>query len=255
MTGTALARAALAYAQLGARVFPCAARGKRPCTANGLHDATCELETVHGWWSRWPNANVGVVTGSTFDVLDLDDGNAISWARAQGIPAGPAVQTARGLHVYVQPVGVGCRTRLREHVDYRGRGGYVVVPPSIHPTGRVYRWIGRDVPVAPAPPWLRELLSEHAAAPGPRAPGPWSRSDVQLSRRGLASLRAMAAKLARAPIGERNDLLFWCAVRAADTGATQDDVAVVLSEAAERAGLDNREVRRTLQSAFGKWGE
>lgn len=58
-----LFKAALSYARRGIPVFPCEPGGKRPLTYNGFWDATTDIGRVKAWWSRWPDANVGVPTG------------------------------------------------------------------------------------------------------------------------------------------------------------------------------------------------
>jgi Bifunctional DNA primase/polymerase, N-terminal len=91
-----LRAAALAYAARGFRVLPlhhplqipsrsqsggvgcscgdpgCGPVGKHPRTRNGLHDATADPDRLARWWQRWPNANIGLVTGELADVLDVD---------------------------------------------------------------------------------------------------------------------------------------------------------------------------------------
>ena len=68
---------ALAYAEAGIPVFPCAASGprcKQPLTEHGHHDATTDLDQIRRWWTRWPDALVGIPTGpdSGVWVLDVD---------------------------------------------------------------------------------------------------------------------------------------------------------------------------------------
>jgi hypothetical protein len=54
------------------------------------------------------------------------------------------------------------RVGLRAGLDLRGDGGCVVAPPSIHPTGRRYAWVGHRSPdeVSPAlmPHWLQAAV-------------------------------------------------------------------------------------------------
>src|SRR4051812_23433018 len=67
-----LAGAARRYANLGVPVFPCIPGGKQPLTPNGFHDATSSARTVHAWWQRNPNANIGLPTGGTTGVVVVD---------------------------------------------------------------------------------------------------------------------------------------------------------------------------------------
>ncbi|HEX2184856.1 MAG TPA: bifunctional DNA primase/polymerase, partial [Chloroflexota bacterium] len=71
------------------------------------------------------------------------------------------------------PTGLGnVHPQGLEHVDWRGRGGYVVAPPSRHASGHPYRWApGRDLdtPLAPVPAVLVERLDRRVPQ---RSPGP-----------------------------------------------------------------------------------
>jgi hypothetical protein len=238
---------ALVYAASGMPVFPCAPRSKTPSVPHGFHDATTDLGQIEQWWWREPRANVATPTGLDFDVVDFDNLDLYEQARDTYGLDGPQVRTARGAHFYVRASGRRT-TKLTPGIDYKAVGGYVLLPPSRHPDGPVYEWIQRGDP-APAPSWLRALLDDHAA------PARQTRPDrvARLTLRSVASLRAMADRLANTEPGNRNAFLFWCACTAADTGATSDDVAVVLRDAARRAGLEEREITRTLDSAFGRW--
>jgi hypothetical protein len=50
----------------------CGAVGKHPLTAHGLKDATSDSVQLAQWWRRWPQANIGLVTGELAEVLDID---------------------------------------------------------------------------------------------------------------------------------------------------------------------------------------
>lgn len=124
----------------------CSSPGKHPLTRSGLKEATTEPEMIRAWFRRWPNMNIGLLTGVAFDVVDIDDPTGDAWWNPAGEagyehPAGMTVVTGSGgLHIYVAPSGLGNRARMAEHIDYRGRGGYVVAPPSTHSSGRDYAW-------------------------------------------------------------------------------------------------------------------
>lgn len=135
--------AALTYASWGWPVFPCVPGQKRPIVKHGLREATVDREMIRLWWEAWPKANVAVATGHLFDVVDVDPAGIHWWANVRerygNQPGGPLpdvhgeVATPRpgGTHVYVQPTGRGNLADLKPGVDYRGRGGYVLVPPSV----------------------------------------------------------------------------------------------------------------------------
>src|SRR3954466_10845433 len=69
-----LATASMMLARHDVPVFPCAPGGKQPLTTHGFHDATADGATVREWWRRWPDANLGIPTGtpSGVDVVDVD---------------------------------------------------------------------------------------------------------------------------------------------------------------------------------------
>jgi hypothetical protein len=62
---------------------------------------------------------------------------------------------------------------LGSGLDVRGDGGYIVVPPSWHRSGRIYEWEASthpdEVPLPPAPAWLVERATASGAAPSPPA--------------------------------------------------------------------------------------
>jgi hypothetical protein len=63
--------AALSYAELGYKVFPCAVIGKTPATENGVLDATTAPEQIEQWWQETPMANIGICTMGLLAV-DID---------------------------------------------------------------------------------------------------------------------------------------------------------------------------------------
>lgn len=183
-------RAALAYAQrLGWAVIPvhgirddgcctcgradCASPGKHPLTKRGVHDAATDPDTIRGWWSRWPWANVAVATGvaSGFIALDIDPrhggGESLRDLEKQHGPLPETVEQITGgggRHLLFRhpghraPNAVG----LAPGLDVRGDGGYILAAPSLHVSGRRYEWElssrpGR-VPLAEPPAWLLTLV-------------------------------------------------------------------------------------------------
>lgn len=144
-------------------------RGKNPMTA--WKDFQTRLPTaaeVRSWWARWPNANIGMATGelSGVIVLDCDSGEARQSALDRGgLEKAPAVWTGTpgGIHFWIEHPGYAVKNfvKLIEGTDFRGDGGYVLLPPSLHYKGARYRWnehtLGRKPP--PVPPWLEPSLN------------------------------------------------------------------------------------------------
>lgn len=172
-----LGQAALAYARKGWPVFPCDVRGKKPLCDHGLKDATTDEETIGAWWKLWPNANIGHPTGERI-VLDVDGAEGEAALAALGAQHGPlpetlTARTGKGRHLYFSRNGTQIRNsagKLGPHLDIRGEGGYVILPPSIHDSGTRYEWLMRTHP-ASLPTWITQLLEEHLGT----QPGPFER--------------------------------------------------------------------------------
>ena len=189
---TSLANAARSYADQAIPVFPLVARSKEPRVARGFYRATTNLRQIQRWWSDWPNANIGIATGkpSGFWVLDIDPrhGGLRSFealerdAREWGATT-PLFATLRqltgggGVHLlYQMPVALGVTLPNGQFAGYQGidlkkDGGYIVAPPSIHPSGYPYQWQHDDLP-APFPPALVELWMEERQRAFSRASPP-----------------------------------------------------------------------------------
>ncbi|HKI64367.1 MAG TPA: bifunctional DNA primase/polymerase [Burkholderiales bacterium] len=187
--------AALGYLSRGWSVIPIEHRAKRPLVAWLEFQSRCaSAREVDGWFARWPEANVGIVTGriSALVVIDVDAGHGgePSIARLESghgpLPATlEALTGGGGRHLYFAYPGgrVGNRVGLFPGVDLRGDGGCVVAPPSLHPSGRRYAWARARSPdeaqLAPLPAWL---LHESGAKRAGHSPEHWRR----LVREGVA---------------------------------------------------------------------
>jgi hypothetical protein len=142
----ALHKAARWYAAQGIAVFPCAVRGKTPATPNGFKNASTERAQIDAWWTANPAANIGAPTGILFDVVDIDGREGVSSVYFGDDPieldeiGHSLTSRTAGHHVFVKPTGLGNRAGFRPGVDYRGAGGYVILPPSIGANGRRYAW-------------------------------------------------------------------------------------------------------------------
>src|SRR5215211_7478650 len=120
-----------------ARGVLCDRPAKHPLVRHGIHDATCDPIQLERWWSRWPAANLGLATGIVFDALDVDGPAGLAalrqFARAANLRLpGPLVATGGGgWHHWFRPTGLGNRPpHGLAHIDWRGRGGCVLAPPS-----------------------------------------------------------------------------------------------------------------------------
>jgi hypothetical protein len=241
-------QAALAYARHGWFVFPCKPRGKEPITPNGCSNATCDPRQITAWWHADPRANIGLNVGmSGIVVPDADTPEAVEWLLGQ--PDTLRATTARGLHAYyAAPIAVELASTsgtIREGIDTRAGNAYVLVPPSIHPSGVAYAWANRR-DLAPLPAvFLRP--------PRTRAPqGGWR--DIELER-----VRVQDARLALllAEPGPRNDVSagdYAIACTAIRMGLTDGQIGALILTHRERCNgkrKDRGYLHRTISAARG----
>lgn len=274
---TELASAAVSYAELGWPVFPVEPKGKRPLgrlVPHGLKEATTDVDVVMRWWRSASKANVGLATGHAFDVLDIDSEEAHRALRRaialqpEGAPTidGPTCDTGGGgWHVYVQPLGIGNKAGLLgEKLDWRGAGGYVVAPPSVHPSGKRYTWgagpdgfcWSQEVPLQPLPMWAKELLGIGIERKPEPLPERRRQSDTPVGDRyGQRALQLELEAIERAGEGGRNHQLnesaFAIGQLIAGHAITDEFGAIqALKDAGLRAGLTQREVDATVGSGI-----
>jgi len=168
-------------------VADCSSPGKHPRTRHGLHDATKDAAQIGKWWRRGQETNIAIPTGeaSGFFALDVDP-------RHGGHEALQELERRHGAlpHTARQITGSGGEHVLFRHVpgvrnsvgklgpglDIRAEGGFIVVAPSLHLSGRRYAWSVDHHPietaVAVAPQWLLGLICEPAGLPHGHTPAP-----------------------------------------------------------------------------------
>lgn len=231
MAGTVLA-AALDYAAKGWPVFPCRADNKRPHLEHGFKDASIDPDTIRAWWRRWPDAMVAAPTGPTIGawVLDVDDPATFETAAAGmglSIPETRRCATGKGYHAHfawdggspvrnAQQSAKGWPFPSLPGAEVRGDGGYVILPPSRHPSGRHYAWSGNTEPSTPP----AELLAIVRKVEKP-APQPAQRTETSSGRQmpssdhpyAVAALRAECAAIRAAPAGAQESTLNAAALK------------------------------------------
>ena len=158
-----------------------------------------------GWW-RARDFNIGLATGSGSGiwVLDIDGDEGEATLSALEAEHGALLSTVeaitgKGRHLYFRwPQGTEIRnSQLREDLpafEWRGEGGYVLAPPSVHPSGRRYAWsVDSADSFADAPDWLLNLVTAKTSnAPASYTPEAWRsfiNEPVDGSRRGNAIAR------------------------------------------------------------------
>jgi hypothetical protein len=244
---------ALAYASLGWRVFPVVPRGKRPLYAGWQRDATTDPGLISRYWRADPGPNIGIICGEAFDAFDIEAehlGALRGWTSERRVcfPETPIARSGRGgVHVLVAPDPTRHGSNLylegRHIGERKAIGGFIVVAPSV--TEGQYRWVRSplETPVAAAPAWFVQLLGHDSERPDRGQSGGSRRVG---SRR---DLNALAAAIAQAGTGRRNNILYWAMRRATEECIPEKVAAAVLGRSAIEAGLSEREVAATIRSA------
>jgi Bifunctional DNA primase/polymerase, N-terminal len=241
--------AAHKYADHGWFVFPTAPGSKIPVTEHGYLDATTNHKAIQQWWRSEPAANVAIATGHPGpDVLDIDKHgdrsgypawNALRQAGIAGEPQAVIRTPSGGMHAYYKGTAQRNGSLPAHAIDFRSTGGYVVTAPSKDAGGRPYAVVSRQ-PSAVTFDW--SAAREHL---DPQREQPQRGSERHADR--PRDVSHLAGWLASQPEGNRNQGLFWAANRAIE--ADDHETLGKLADAARTAGLDDREINRTIRSA------
>lgn len=237
---------ALRYIKLGWAVIPL--RGKIPLVEHGSRDATLNESQAREWWTKWPEANIGVASGHRFFAVDIDikKGGEETWEHLRAthgfsLPATiEQITGTGGRHILFAlpefPVQNSAE-KLGPGLDVRGSGGYIVVAPSVHPdTKKRYEWDGLEEiekqAIAPAPEWLLKLLRD--AQSRPAAGG---------------GVKALPDKIRH---GTRDDTIFREGCRLRRYGWTVDEIFAslkIVNASRCEPPLDDAQVRKCAESA------
>lgn len=264
-----LLKATLSYAQCGWKVFPvfepvvreeavicscgnpkCGSVGKHPRSQQGFKDATTDESSIRSWWTDWPNANIGIVTGKASRLLVIDvDGpqgkTSLNQLQEEHgfLPLTLQATTGKGFHLYFQlpeDIEISCSVgKLGEGIDVRGEGGYVIAPPSLHAFGTSYTWSNKGTKLAELPQHWVDLLTK-----GNKFDSKKGETPTDMSENGFCPPSI--------PEGTRNNTLFQRAARLNANGLPQEEIAGILSEWNETecsAPLKDCELKRVGESA------
>jgi hypothetical protein len=264
-----MVKAALEYAARRWQVFPLKPQSKEPATRRGFYDASTNPATLRRWFGQGFPHNIAIRTGvpSGVFILDIDGelgaSNLCALVAEHGaIPATRTSTTGKGHHLWFRAEAeIPCSTgKIAPGVDIRADGGYVVAPPSIHPSGAVYRW-ANDLPPARAPAWLIDLARRKPSLPAPLVsplPAPTSARQVVTSTSsaayGHAALDREIDKLTLTSSGTRNAALNCASFRlhqlVAGNELRAEEVAQRLLFAAQTNGLLAENGLRRVQATI-----
>ena len=93
------------------------------------------------WWEKWPNAQIGVITGKLSGFISLDFDTPIAMERFRytvaqipetiGQKTGRAEGGSQYFFKYPLKESIKSKNAIAKNIDLKGDGGYVVVPPSL----------------------------------------------------------------------------------------------------------------------------
>lgn len=157
------------YVNSGWSILPVKPEEKRPFMTNWLQytKTKASMDTVENWFNNLSGAGVGAVTGRISNMIVLD---VESWCKTpieELLKRYPTQMIAKsgsgGYHLYYQyPQGVSKvsnRVGIFEGADLRADGGFIVLPPTIHPNGNRYEWIKKG-PLGVFPKPLLDIESK-----------------------------------------------------------------------------------------------
>jgi hypothetical protein len=287
-TSPPMLETALRHAADGWAVFP--GEGKKPLIKGWPKQASQDPKQIEAWWTKWPGANVLGATGQKSGglvALDIDVNNEKPGEESlsrleddhQSLPPTRLHMTGSGGWMYIfradsevrnhhsRRVRTGDEERWIHRypaIDFKGDGGYIVLPDSIHPITRKRYGLANPTAPAPLPDWLSDAVRERAELPSQRKQGPHqlphdlSRTEQQAggTKWGLAALRGEYDNVANTVAPGRNDQLYVSAIRVAEVVAgghvTEEKAKDALRKAAGICGLidDGDNVDATIESGW-----
>lgn len=192
-------------------------------------------ETVTNWFNNLSGAGIGAVTGRISGMVVLDIEHYCPIPLDELLKKYPTQMVARtgsgGYHLYFQyprnVPRVSNRVKIFEGADLRADGGFIVLPPTVHPNGNRYEWVKKG-PLGAFPMALLDLSSK---------PTIQNEGWITEALRGVSE-------------GGRNDTCARLAGYFFKKGLTSDIVEALLLEWNERNDppLPVREVRTTITS-------
>lgn len=225
------------YVDRGWSVLPVRPEEKRPFMTNWLQytHSRASKETITSWFTNLSGAGVGIVTGKVSNVIVLDVESTCPYPIEDILKKYPTQLISRsgsgGYHLFYQyPTNVpkvANRVRIFDGADLRADGGFIVLPPTIHSSGRRYEWVSEGVP-GRFPVALLDLRSQ-----------PKVQSDGWITE----ALRGVSE-------GGRNDACARLAGYFFKKGMTYDIVESLLLDWNERNDppMPTKEVRTTIKS-------
>lgn len=254
---------ALAYRARGWSVVPQDPGAKQPCVKwKPFQERRPTGEELTDWFTRWPQAGLTVVLGpvSGLLVVDVDGAEAHETLleRLGGEPVAPRVRSGSDdpnrYHLFFRCPDVPTKAKAtpwHPKLEFRGQGGIVVIPPSLHKSGRRYAWVEErspdDLP-------LPQLPAEILTALQPPRPASSQRVIVEgeaVEEASPSTQEFLNGKYADGP--DWNGRLFRAACDLAARGMSREEAEPLLLAGAKPWDESNESIAlRTIESAFSQ---
>jgi hypothetical protein len=236
---------ALQYSGLGFSIIPIQPKGKKPLIPWEEYQKTRASESaIKLWWKKWPDANVGIVTGevSGIAVVDLEY-EGLAEASRIGLRSVLTSITGKGRHLYFKHPGEkvcnAIALRKIKGLDIRGDGGYCLAPPSIHPDGKKYTWI--------TPPQKNQVLSDFPLEILSQKTTITTTEDVRNPQGWIAEA------IKGAVIGNRDETLFRICSRLRADNYSPDDARTLLLPIAEGMGKTSEQLDAKISNVWNRY--
>ena len=152
----------------------CDKPGKHPLVKDYQRKATTDRRQIEEWWATWPDANVGLLLTPESQMVALDvDNHHGKLTGSESLDCfiaayGPLPQTLEaksgggGRHFYYKlPGGLRLKKangKIADGIEFF-TNRFMVLPPSLHPSGVRYEWVKEEQEMAAAPSWLIERMA------------------------------------------------------------------------------------------------
>ncbi len=239
---------ALKYARMGLNVIPLIPKGKEPLIPwKEFQTRKATEEEIRKWFTSWPLANIGIVTGliSGVGIIDIDGEEGLRQAALLKLSSSLTSLTGNGKHLWFHFAQglANSVSQIAPHVDIRGEGGYVVAPPSIHLNGVRYRWT--HWPHVTTFQKLPEFPSIGNVANADITPSP---------SQGLFKSRLnIAALLGDMKDGNIDNTLFTVCSRLRADGYSADDARLLLQPHADRVGASPGHLDAKIENVWARY--
>jgi hypothetical protein len=230
------------YLNLGWSLIPIKPRSKEPLIPwKEFQTRRADMKEIEGWIARWPEMNIGLVTGciSGLVVADLDGLTGKAFGTQLKLQSSITSLTGKGKQLYYKWTehADNSASKIAPGVDIRADGGFVVLPPSIHPNGKHYRW-ERFVP--------KDLIT---------FPKTLVTVNVEPIKTSLIGKEPgwIAKALEEMKIGNIDDTLVSILGKMRRDGWTQQDALSILRPIAEEKGAESGHVEDKIRNIWSRY--